>query len=155
MTPPVNTFEKRRRALLVQMLPHSCLGHPLAQVCLFFGRQDLANRIHYHTLPRRTKRRIKSVPNFSPDKRLRSMDLVFTPVCSIARSLGLYRTADWIFRLGPHEIATELGACGFYYQRPDQNIKQRDLKAEELWINWSKHDLKPTKSEGLTFEESE
>lgn len=125
------TLENGRRILLAQMLPHTCIGHPVAQLLTMLGCHGLANVVHYRTLPARARRRMTSTA-FNPDKRLRSMDLIFTPICSIARAFGWYRLANNLFRLGPHEIATKLGACGYYYEPTPSVAKARaDKEAKE------------------------
>lgn len=126
----MTTFEHRRRALLWQMLPHTMIGHPVASALTALGLHSMADGIHYATLPLRAKRRLGwAKPAFNPDQRLWSMDIVFTPLCSLARALGLYRVADWIFRRGPHELATALGACSYYYDR--ETATQRRRRQEE------------------------
>lgn len=129
-------FELLRKLLLIQMLPHACVGHPLAQACLFVGRQDWADAIHFWTLPNRAKRRMAgAIPKFNPDRRLRTMDIIFTPLCSLARALGLYRLADSIFRLGPHQLATDLGACGYYDYRSVEAERLRERKRKDAERN--------------------
>jgi hypothetical protein len=110
--------------LLAQLLPHTCIGHPVAAALNYLGLQNAASWVHHTTLPIRAKRRILGRAAFNSDKRLLSMDMIFTPLCSVARAFGLYKLADFIFRLGPHGLATEVGACGYYYK------ESREEKAE-------------------------
>lgn len=118
----MRSFETRRQILLRQMLPHTCLGHPVASMLTMVGCIELASDVHYYTLPARTKRRLKRADvTFNPDERLRVLDLVFTPICSIARAFGFYRFAAWVFKLGPHEVALELESCNYEYSNQARN----------------------------------
>ena len=119
-------FERGRKVLLRQTLPHAFVGHPAASLCVLVGRQDWADAVHYATLPARAKRTLHyERPVFNPDPRLRPCDMILVPVCSVARAFGWYRLAHFIFHLGPWQVAEELGACSYAYE-PKREPKQLD-----------------------------
>lgn len=122
------SFRFKKQILLAQMLPHTCIGHPVASCFAAFGFTRLASDFHYFTLPGRAKRRLKrSNVEFNPDTRLHIIDRLVTPICSVLKALGCYRAADRVFRapFSPHELATKLGACGYYYDSAGRNYNHR------------------------------
>jgi hypothetical protein len=133
---PVGKMERARRVMLLQMIPHTVLGHPSAQLCLMLGRQGWADAIHYWTLPTRAKRALGyQHPRFNPDRRLRLHDLFIVPLCSTVEAFGLYRLADWIFYRGPHAAAIECGACSYAFDAADSARKAaRRETASEMAI---------------------
>jgi hypothetical protein len=56
------------------------------------------------------------------------MDMVITPICATLRAFGCFRAADFIFRLGPHELATKLGACGYYDPAAEEARHRAQMK---------------------------
>lgn len=128
----MKTFEQRRRVLLRQMLPHTWIGHPAAAVLGAIGLQLAARAVHYYTLPGKTRRRhpFECVP-FDFDRRIFWADAFFTPLASLAASVGRYRAAAWVFQWGPWRTCLEVGACG-YYEPSEQELERRAAKEAQL-----------------------
>lgn len=102
-----------RRVLLRQMLPHTCIGHPLASFLTALGLTRSADAIHWLTLPSRAKRKFRQRPHFDTDPRLRPMDRWYVPLASICWALGRFALGSRIWMRGPVSVAAERGACGY------------------------------------------
>jgi len=127
----MKSFEHRRRALNRQMLPHTLVGHPAAAVLSAVGLLAMADAIHYRTLPRRARRRLapESV-TFSHNRRLFWADLIWTPLCSMARAVGWHRVAETLFLIGPWKTSLALGGCG-YMPAPSRAEMAEDAERAE------------------------
>jgi hypothetical protein len=113
-----SNLDHARRVLWRITLIHTCVGHPVAAILSRLGMRNLAESVHYHTLPSRVKRkRSRDSLAFSHDPRIFWADAFWGVWASICRALGWDRLAAFFFHRGPYETVREVGAMDYAPER--------------------------------------
>lgn len=92
--------------MMVQMLPHMILGHPLAAILSYVGLWRACEWWHYYTLPPRARRKIrKDQLDYCHERSVFWVDVFFAPATHILGTLGFHYLGFRLYMLGPLEAA--------------------------------------------------
>src|SRR5687768_16222579 len=100
------TRKRIRQMMMVQMLPHMVLGHPIAALLSYVGLWRLCEWWHYFTLPRRAKRKISEAQlDYCHDRSVFWVDFFFAPATHVLGTLGFHYLGFRLYMKGPLEAA--------------------------------------------------
>lgn len=107
-----------RKIMMIQMLPHMLLGHPISAILSLIKLRKLCEWFHWRTLPKRGRRKIKqSQIDYIHDRSVFLVEIFFGPIAHLCGTLNLHYLGYKIYMLGPVEAAIKYSACSGLFIR--------------------------------------